>query len=344
MHPVTPVRWSRRSRSDRHETPAPGRRPLAGLVTDFVPPRPTVSTRQDGGRAGSAERVRLRRTPRAPAQPRPMTLNREAQAALDEIVARDDPNILGIVLSGSAARGIATEHSDVDVFVVLTDEAAEGRQTSRSPGDRRDPADAGRPRGRAFLGRRRVRLPLGLLLHAGAPRRDGRSASPRHCGGWRGTPSPRPGGCCSRATRLDGYLNMAYRCPEVGPRRPGSGTPPGRGRVRALVAGRRVHPGGPGPALQQVPSVGAAGAPAERPGVVSRPVAASARGGPRRRRRRRPGGVRRDRARVPRLGRATRRARPPRPDRELGRRTGGAPGTRISSWIREFAHGSGVPP
>ena len=62
-----------------------------------------------------------------------MTLNREAQAALDEIVARDDPNILGIVLSGSAARGIATEHSDVDVFVVLTDEAAEGRQTSRSP-------------------------------------------------------------------------------------------------------------------------------------------------------------------------------------------------------------------
>ena len=37
------------------------------------------------------------------------------------------------MLSGSAARGIATEHSDVDVFVVLTDDAAEGRTTSRSP-------------------------------------------------------------------------------------------------------------------------------------------------------------------------------------------------------------------
>jgi predicted nucleotidyltransferase len=62
-----------------------------------------------------------------------MSLSREAQAALDEVLARADPAILGIVLSGSAARGIATEHSDVDVFVVLTDEAAEGLETSRSP-------------------------------------------------------------------------------------------------------------------------------------------------------------------------------------------------------------------
>jgi predicted nucleotidyltransferase len=61
-----------------------------------------------------------------------MTLNAAAQAALDEIVARDDPSILGIVLTGSAARGIPTEHSDVDVFVVLTDDAAEGRTTSHS--------------------------------------------------------------------------------------------------------------------------------------------------------------------------------------------------------------------
>ena len=62
-----------------------------------------------------------------------MSLSREAQAALDEVLARDDPSILGIVLSGSAARaGMATEQSDVDVFVVRTDEAAEGRTTSRS--------------------------------------------------------------------------------------------------------------------------------------------------------------------------------------------------------------------
>jgi len=62
-----------------------------------------------------------------------MSLSREAQAALDEVLARDDPSILGIVLSGSAARaGMATERSDVDVFVVLTDEAEAGRKTSRS--------------------------------------------------------------------------------------------------------------------------------------------------------------------------------------------------------------------
>jgi predicted nucleotidyltransferase len=46
-------------------------------------------------------------------------LNDAARAALDELVGRDDPSILGLVLSGSAARGdLATERSDVDVFVV----------------------------------------------------------------------------------------------------------------------------------------------------------------------------------------------------------------------------------
>ncbi len=62
-----------------------------------------------------------------------MSLQPEAQAALEEVLAREDPTIIGIVLSGSAAReGMATEHSDVDVFVVRTDDAAEGRTTSRS--------------------------------------------------------------------------------------------------------------------------------------------------------------------------------------------------------------------
>jgi hypothetical protein len=40
-------------------------------------------------------------------------MSHAAQAALDELVARDDPTIVGLVLSGSAARGdMATERSD----------------------------------------------------------------------------------------------------------------------------------------------------------------------------------------------------------------------------------------
>ena len=54
-----------------------------------------------------------------------------ARTALDALVARDDPTILGLVLSGSAARGMATERSDVDVYVVRADSA--GLETSRSP-------------------------------------------------------------------------------------------------------------------------------------------------------------------------------------------------------------------
>ncbi len=39
---------------------------------------------------------------------------------------------LGLVLTGSAGRAMATRHSDLDVFVVLSDEAATDRRTSRS--------------------------------------------------------------------------------------------------------------------------------------------------------------------------------------------------------------------
>lgn len=56
-----------------------------------------------------------------------------SRAALREILERDHPAILGVVLSGSAARGMANEHSDVDVYVVRTDEAGAGRETSRAP-------------------------------------------------------------------------------------------------------------------------------------------------------------------------------------------------------------------
>jgi len=61
-----------------------------------------------------------------------MDLPAASRAALEEIVGRADPAILGVVLSGSAARGMATEWSDVDVYVVLTDEAAAGREVRRS--------------------------------------------------------------------------------------------------------------------------------------------------------------------------------------------------------------------
>lgn len=55
----------------------------------------------------------------------------DAQAARN--LADHGDGFLGIVLSGSAGRGMATERSDLDVFVVLGDDAAEGRSTVHSP-------------------------------------------------------------------------------------------------------------------------------------------------------------------------------------------------------------------
>ena len=47
--------------------------------------------------------------------------------------ARHGDDLLGLALSGSAGRGHATEHSDLDVVVVLSDEAAAGRTSTHSP-------------------------------------------------------------------------------------------------------------------------------------------------------------------------------------------------------------------
>lgn len=56
-----------------------------------------------------------------------------ALLALEEVAARNDPSILGIVLSGSAARGMATIHSDVDVMVIRDEHAkAAPRDVMRS--------------------------------------------------------------------------------------------------------------------------------------------------------------------------------------------------------------------
>ena len=55
------------------------------------------------------------------------------EAPIAALLARaaDDDNVRGLVLSGSAARGLRTEHSDVDVYVVLADASRE--QTTKTP-------------------------------------------------------------------------------------------------------------------------------------------------------------------------------------------------------------------
>ena len=55
-----------------------------------------------------------------------------ASRALQEILGRKDPGIVGVVLSGSAARGMATERSDVDVYVVRSDDTTASREVLRS--------------------------------------------------------------------------------------------------------------------------------------------------------------------------------------------------------------------
>jgi Nucleotidyltransferase domain len=192
----------------------------------------------------------------------PMSLSPEAQTALDEVLARQDPAILGIVLSGSAARGIATEHSDVDVVVVLTDDAAEGRETSRSPAIDEIPhtlADLEDvpPWGHGEYGYRWGYAYAQVL-------RDDTGGRISEAVRRQATHTPAEARrMLLEGDQLDGYVNMAYR---------------------ALKSDRD------GRALE---------------------------------RRRRPGGVRRHRARVLRLGPTAWRPRPSRPHRGLGRRAGG---------------------
>lgn len=54
-----------------------------------------------------------------------------------ELPTRLDPahgdDFPGLVLSGSAGRDLTADRSDLDVVVVLTDEAARDRSTVRSP-------------------------------------------------------------------------------------------------------------------------------------------------------------------------------------------------------------------
>ncbi|MBB2948575.1 putative nucleotidyltransferase [Actinoplanes lutulentus] len=66
----------------------------------------------------------------------PPSLSSEHRDVLADLVRRNEAdygeNIVGLVLSGSAGRGMATEKSDLDVFTVLADTGGRGPQTSRS--------------------------------------------------------------------------------------------------------------------------------------------------------------------------------------------------------------------
>lgn len=65
----------------------------------------------------------------------PPQLTGEHAGLLTELVARNDAQhgtgLLGVVLSGSVGRGLGTERSDLDVYVVLAD--ASSRRTTRTP-------------------------------------------------------------------------------------------------------------------------------------------------------------------------------------------------------------------
>ena len=66
----------------------------------------------------------------------PDHLSRARADLLVEVAERNDAahggDFLGLILSGSAGRGIATDRSDLDVYVVLTDDGAATRRTTKS--------------------------------------------------------------------------------------------------------------------------------------------------------------------------------------------------------------------
>ena len=75
-------------------------------------------------------------TTRAAALDFPLGLSKERRDLLTEVAERNEathgPAMLGLILSGSVARGLATDRSDLDVYVVLRDDAAADRWTTHS--------------------------------------------------------------------------------------------------------------------------------------------------------------------------------------------------------------------
>jgi predicted nucleotidyltransferase len=132
-----------------------------------------------------------------------------SEAALAEILGRDDPAIVGVVLTGSAARGMATGRSDVDVFVVLADEAAPRRARKTRAVDeipvRLSELEAPEPFGTegwwyrwAFAWARVLRDDTGGRVAAAVARQATlNTEEQRHI--------------LTDGDRLDGWLNFAYR-------------------------------------------------------------------------------------------------------------------------------------
>jgi len=75
-------------------------------------------------------------TDRAIALEIPPGLSPQRRTLLTDLARRNNtdhgPDLVGLVLSGPAGRGVATDRSDLDVYVVLTDAGARGRETSRT--------------------------------------------------------------------------------------------------------------------------------------------------------------------------------------------------------------------
>ena len=225
--------------------------------------------------------------------------------------------ILGIVLSGSAARGIATEHSDVDVFVVLTDDAAEGRTTSRSPAIDEIPQTLADVEDVPPWGHEEYGYSWGYA-YAQVLRDDtgGRITEAVRRQATHTVDEARR--MLLDGDQLDGYINMAYRALKS--------DRDGRALERRLDAAESVHwwldvvftlEGRVRPYNKYL-AWELREHPLSVPEWSAGQPAAAGRGGAGRRRGRGAGGVRRHRAREPRLGRAARRARPPRAHRELG--------------------------
>jgi predicted nucleotidyltransferase len=75
-------------------------------------------------------------TPRITTRDSYGSLSEAAHQALADVLskAQSDPRIIGLILTGSAARGMATQHSDIDV-IVIRDEAqtAPAREVTHGP-------------------------------------------------------------------------------------------------------------------------------------------------------------------------------------------------------------------
>jgi hypothetical protein len=133
----------------------------------------------------------------------------EARDLLDEVVNREASTALGFVVTGSVARGTATRHSDLDVYVVLSDDVTPP-PVSRSPrldvipisiSRLEDPPVFGTPGwwqrwsfawARVERDQTRGRLPEAVRRQATLTPAEQRAVLVDH-------------------DRLDGYLNLAYR-------------------------------------------------------------------------------------------------------------------------------------